>query len=266
MKRIIIIIAVLSFFISGVALAHQPRIPEGNQTNVSDPEISKAYYSQLVGVPHLYRITSGIPFALYVNILVPDIPWQAKDFSVNITRNWNDTKPVVTLDGSTFAWTKLFEPFGYDSYWKGPEYKQNIEPGTYDIVVSSKNNTGKYSLAIWEAELFDFKETYNALYLIPIIKRDFFNESPINFIWSPFGYGLIIMMFISAFIFWYLYRFILRKFTKNKAFTIFNNRNYWVQFILIVFGVSLLILAITTSWNPFLLFLSGFILFEAIIR
>lgn len=82
----------------------------------------------------------------------------------------------------------MFEPFGYDTYWKGPEYKVRVEAGIYDIIVSSKTNDGKYSLAIGEAENFDFREIMNALDLVPKIKRDFFDESPITFIFSPFGW------------------------------------------------------------------------------
>jgi hypothetical protein len=67
----------------------------------------------------------------------------------------------------------MFEPFGYDTYWKGPEYKVRVEAGIYDIIVSSKTNDGKYSLAIGEAENFDFREIMNALDLVPKIKRDF---------------------------------------------------------------------------------------------
>lgn len=62
-----------------------------------------------------------------------------------------------------------------------------MEAGQYDIIVSSTSNDSKYSLAIGEAELFDLTEIMNALYLVPKIKRDFFNESPITFIFSPFG-------------------------------------------------------------------------------
>lgn len=82
----------------------------------------------------------------------------------------------------------MFEPFGYDTYWKGPEYKEKVEAGRYDIIVSSSNNDSKYSLAIGEAENFDFREIMNALDLVPEIKRDFFSESPISFIFSPFGW------------------------------------------------------------------------------
>jgi hypothetical protein len=76
-----------------------------------------------------------------------------------------------------------------------------VEAGKYDVIVSSTNNDTKYSLAIGEAENFDAKEIINALTLVPQIKRDFFNESPINFIFSFFGWGLIAVMILLGFIF-----------------------------------------------------------------
>ena len=121
------------------------------------------------------------------------------------------------MDGSSFEWTKLFEPFGHDHYWTGPEYRVQAAPGKYDIVVSSPNIDSKYALAIGETELFDLPEIINALDLVPRIKRDFFDGSPITFILSPFGWGLIVLMFILAFIFGLAYRFVLEKFTKNRV-------------------------------------------------
>lgn len=117
----------------------------------------------------------------------------------------------------------MFEPFGYDTYWAGPEYRANVEAGKYGIIVSSTKNDSKYSLAVGEAELFDFPETMNALTLIPKIKRDFFDESPVIFILSPFGAGLIVIMYILAFIFGFVYRYIVRKFSRNTLRKVHKN-------------------------------------------
>lgn len=264
MKKIIFTTLAIFLIIPMITFAHQPRIPYGNQTNVSDPEISKAYYSQLQGKPQTYTISSNKQFAFYVNILVPDISWQKKDLSVKIIKDWNIEKPFAILDGNNFQWTKFFEPFGYDTYWMGPEYKATVVPGKYEIIVSSKNNDSKYSLAIGEAEIFNFQEISNALKLIPKIKQDFFNESPISFIFSPFGWGLILIMFFFAFIFGFAYRFILRKLAKNTIKKSNKNIGKKDRLIRLIISIFLLILAITTSWSPILLFISGFTFFEAI--
>jgi hypothetical protein len=61
-----------------------------------------------------------------VNILVPDIPEQRRDITAKIIKDGNVDIPFATLDGNKFTWNPMFEPFGYDTYWKGPEYKANV--------------------------------------------------------------------------------------------------------------------------------------------
>ena len=59
-------------------LAHQPRLVEMEKINITKPEISKAYYGNLSGKPHIYTINASSPIDLYVNILVPFIEGQKK--------------------------------------------------------------------------------------------------------------------------------------------------------------------------------------------
>jgi len=172
--------------------------------------------------------------------------------------------PLATLDGESFEWTKFFEPFGYDSYWMGPVFKEQVPAGNYEIIVTSRNNDSKYSLAVGEAELFDFKETMNAMRLVPQIKQDFFNESPIGFILSPMGAGFVLIMLTLGFLFGFFYRFILRRFTRNKIRKTSQNINLNGRLLRALIGVLLLIWGITTSWNPLIFFFAGFVLFEAI--
>lgn len=243
------------------ASAHQPRITESRQTLVPDPEISKAYYGKLTGEPDVYVIKATEAFDLYVNVLVPDIAGQKKDVSAVVLK---DNKQIAVLDGINFEWKKFYEPFGVDTYWMGPEYKARAEAGTYEIRVWSSNNDSKYSLAIGEIEKFDGKEGLNALTHIPQIKKNFFNESPIDFILSPFGWGLIVVMYILAFIVGFIYRAILKKFAKNSPRGVAKNIGKPDRLIRIAIGVTLLLIAITTTWSPILIFFSGFALFEAV--
>jgi len=244
-----------------VASAHQPRIAKDNPIIVTSPEISKAYYGKLSGEPVTYIITSNKTFDLYVGVLVPDITGQKKDISVVILK---EGKQNVVLDGVNFEWRNFFEPFGHDTYWQGPEYKTQAGPGTYEIRVSSSNNDSKYSLAIGETEAFDLKESINALTLIPQLKKDFFGESPISFIFSPFGWGLIVIMFLLAFVFGFLYRAVLKKFAKNRVRGASKNIDKKDRWLRVSIGVLFLLIAITTTWSPWLLFFSGFAFFEAI--
>jgi len=244
-----------------LASAHQPRIVESRLTTVLEPEVSKAYYGMLTGEPDVYVIHAPAPFDLYVGVLVPDIAGQKKDVSAAVLK---DGTQIAVLDGATFAWTQFFEPFGYDTYWQGPEYKARAEPGTYEIRVWSSNNDSKYSLAIGEIEAFDMKEGLNALTLIPQIKKDFFNESPIGFIFSPMGWGLIVILYVLAFIVGFVYRTILKKFAKNSVRGVSKNIGKSDRFIRFAIGIALLLWAITTTWSPIFIFFSGFAFFEAI--
>jgi Protein of unknown function (DUF2892) len=157
----------------------------------------------------------------------------------------------------------MFEPFGYDTYWTGPEYKARTEAGTYVITVTSTDNTSKYSLAIGETEHFDFAEIRNALTLVPQLKKSFFNESPISFILSPFGWGLILSLYILAAAFGFIYRFILKKLSTNTVRKASKNIGTSDRLLRLAIGVGLLLWAVTTTWNPLLIFISGFTLFES---
>jgi hypothetical protein len=249
------------FLLPTITSAHQPRIATENPIIVTSPEVSKAYYGTLLGEPALYSITSDKPFALYVGVLVPDIVGQKKDVSAVI---FKDGEQLALLDSTDFEWKKFFEPFGHDTYWQGPEYKAQADAGTYEIRVTSAQNDSKYSLAIGEIEAFDFKETANALTLIPQLKKDFFNKSPIDFILSPFGWGIIVIMFVLAFIFGFTYRAILKKFARNTTRGASKNIDKNGRTIRVIIGLALLFIAITTTWSPWLLFFSGFAFFEAI--
>ncbi|MBU0612279.1 DUF2892 domain-containing protein [Patescibacteria group bacterium] len=264
LKNVLIIFIALFLFAPVFAFAHQPRITEQKETMVYDPEISKAYYSKLEGDSQMYRIDSDRSFDLYINLLVPDIKGQKRDVYAFVIKDNKMNEPLVFLDGPNFEWKKFFEPFGFDSYLMGPEYKARVEAGKYDIYVWSANNDSKYSLAIGEKEAFDLKETINAVNLIHKIKKDFFNESPASFILSPFGIGYIIIMYILAFIIGFLYRLAMKFWGKKSSQRVGKNINKRDRIIRAILGAILLILAITTIWNPIVLFLSGFLFFEAI--
>ena len=249
------------FLVPSFVSAHQPRMVEGIAIEVVDPEVSKAYYGELSGTPHTYTIRASEDFNLYVGILVPDTKVPKKDVMAEIVK---DGEIIETIGGSEAEWATFFEPFGQSTYWEGGEYKARVQAGEYIIRVSSENNNSKYSLAVGEIEAFDGKEGFNALNLIPELKRGFFEESPISFIKSPFGWGYILMMYIIAFIFGFLYRAILKKFTKGTVRGVHKNIGKGDRLLRLAIGLVLLLWAITTSWNPILIFFSGFALFEAI--
>ena len=259
MKKSILIL----FFIFSpiISLAHQPKIVNDESTKIIDPEISKAYYSELSGEPHVYTINEPEEFDLYVGILVPDIDNVKKDVKAELFKEGESIKILGGLDSN---WTMFFEPFGQSTYWDGGEYKGLGEVGEYKIVVSSINNDSKYSLAVGEIEDFSGSTGLEALSLIPKLKEDFFNESPISFIKSTFGWGLIVVMYTLSIIFGFSYRAILKKTSKGTVRGASKNMGKKDRILRILIGIVLLLWAITNTWSPILIFFSGFAFFEAI--
>lgn len=263
MKRYVIFLLVF-FLIPFLGLAHQPRIVETGETVVKNPEISQAFYGKLTGGPHIFYIDAPEAFRLYVNVLVPDISNQKKDVSAAIIKDGNLDEPVAILEGINFNWEWFWEEFGYDGYWRGPEYEASAEPGKYEIRVWSSNNDSKYSLAIGKIEAFDLAESRNALTLISILKKDFFETSPANFIFSPIGIAYIVLIFAAAFLFGFLYRLLFKTIYKKYRPYGINNIGRRDRFARAVLGLCLFLVAIETTWNPVILFLAGFCFFEAI--
>ena len=272
LTKVIHFVLIASFILAPTfALAHQPRITESRLTEVPSPEISKAYYGKLTGEPDVYVINATEAFDLYVNVLVPDIAGQKKDVSAVIIKDLPTGeaggKELAVLNGVNFEWKKFYEPFGADTYWMGPEYKARTEAGKYEIRVWSSNNDSKYSLAIGEIEAFDQKEGMNAFTIIPELKKNFFDESPISFIKSPFGWGMIVAMYILAFVVGFILKFIMKKFHKVSDVTVvkkMRNIGKSDRLLRLAIGVGLLLWAMLTTWSPIFIFLSGLAIFESI--
>jgi len=176
------------------ASAHQPVVVNDViSVNVTDPEISKAYYAELTGVPAHYRILAEQGFALYVNVLVPDIISTTEDYSVTILRN-GSTFAAVTAGSE--AWTRYDEPYGNDVYRQGPEYREDVPAGNYDLIVSSPDNLGQYVLAIGETEKFTLSGIPQTMKELVKVKR-FFGKSGWTVFESPFAYWpTLIIVFI----------------------------------------------------------------------
>ena len=256
---------ILVFFLILVSLplsvlAHQPRIVDTENINVASPEISKAYYGKLSEKPHIYVITASSDINLYVNILVPFVEGPGKNVTVEI---FKDEQPLVNLSPGKEDWKEFFEPFGQSMYWQGPEYKTQAEAGKYKIVIKSMEKNIRYVLAIGEIEAFDGIESLKAIFLIPKLKRDFFEESPLNFIYSPLGWGYILLLQLSALSMgWFILKAL--NIIGIKAQRIYFQRFSMINMVFgVILWVGLLSFAVKTSWHPILIMMSGIALFMA---
>lgn len=187
----------LSVFIAlsaGVAAAPQPYIVDGVRVSVPQPEVSKAYYGKLDGIPHTYFFNAEKPFALYVNLLVPKTAGAKTDFSFEIRRAARadrETKAIAETSGVGYDWQEYFEQFARDTYFKGPEYRADAPSGFYEIIVRNPGMGGRYAIAIGEEESFPIFELARLLVVLPRLKKEFFDTSPLYGFTNYLGAGLL---------------------------------------------------------------------------
>ena len=111
MRRIWISLSLLLLWLP--TLAHQPRMVTNDAVAVRNPGISQAFYAELHGRPQVYRFQATMPFDLFVQLTVPDLPGARRDFMIRVHR---DAQLLQTMDGTTAEWTSFYEPFGGDGY------------------------------------------------------------------------------------------------------------------------------------------------------
>ncbi len=170
------------------AMAHQPVVSDGKEYpveapfEIEEPEISKAFYAELNGEPHYYRIVSDVPFRFYAGVTVPKIDGcpLAQRFSFDVLDD--KLEPIVAADGEKFEWWPWYENFGKKWYWVGPEvgaeFKSDREfaAGKYFIRVFNAANEGRYVLAVGDIESFTPDVVAKTMIVIPGINRDFWDS------------------------------------------------------------------------------------------
>ena len=264
-NNLIIVIVILFLILVSwplKVLAHQPRLVEMEKINVTEPEISKAYYGNLSGKPHIYTISTSSPIDLYVNVLVPFIEGPEKNMIVKIFKS---EQLMGILNPKKGDWKKFFEPFGHSMYWKGPEFKVRADAGKYKIHVQSTEKSIRYVLATGEIEAFDGPESLNAILLIPKLKKDFFEESPLSFILSPLGWGYVLLLQLLVILIGFVISKILNISRIKFQTKYFQSSAKNIIICGVFFWVTILFFAIQTSWHPLLIMMSGLALFIALI-
>lgn len=195
----------------GLAYAHQPRLVSDGVTQIENPEISQAFYSELDGEPEYYKIISDEDFNFYVQILVPALDGIDKDVSVEVTYEHeeggeHEDEPLFLLDGTNHSWTIFFEEFAGDTYYEGPEDEAIVGPGTYNIKVFSPDNEGKYVLVVGMIEAFPPDEIVKTLFALPQLKAEFFEKPAYTAYFNLTGLFVfgpaILVIAVLLFFFW----------------------------------------------------------------
>ena len=117
-----------------------------------------------------------------MNVLVPAITGVTEDYTFTIVK---DGQSWAVVAPGAEAWKPFDEPFGGDRYLMGPEYRQEVPAGHYDVIVSSPDNLGKYVLAVGENESFSMSEVLRTMTTMVAVKH-YFGKSAIAVLESLF--------------------------------------------------------------------------------
>lgn len=183
------------------ASAHQARFVDVDQhdiTTIIDPDLSQAFYGELSHAPHLFEFVLTKSQSIYTKILVPDIDGQINDKSGIILKvEERGVTEITRLHAKDADWIPEFEWFGGDSYRNGPSYYDALEPGVYQIEISTPVNLGKYVLVVGKREEFNVFDYITTIRDIARIKS-FFGKSPLTLIETPFLYIPLIFLSIGG--------------------------------------------------------------------
>lgn len=224
MKKVLFIsFLILFLFSANHILAHQPNIifSKPGDINIIDAEISRAFFDDLRGQTRNYLIESDKDFQLYINLLVPDPENRGSKYSADVFDE--SGQKIYSLDGESFIWKSYYEEYGRDYYLKGPELEQKVSAGKYKIEVYSKDNIGKYVLAVGKTEYFNAGSLLNIYWQLPLLKIIFFKTSVLQFFLTPFGIvgiGIIGAIFILIALINYIIGVVQTKIKQNEAKTL----------------------------------------------
>jgi len=206
-QKIIVTIGVyVAFGVPGAVEAHVPIIMEQDSLKdiaiIEDPDLSQAFYGELIGFPHTYEIRAIEPFTLFTQIMQPDIDSSQNNIGGIIIKErpqGGRVEEVTRLRPSDALWETSYEPFGGDTYRMGPYFEKELNPGVYRIEVSTANNLEKYVLVVGKRE----EMTLGYFELIGRIAdvKVFFGKSKFRVVESPFVYVPLISIVVLIGIF-----------------------------------------------------------------
>jgi len=212
-NKILLISACFSLLIlANPVSAHQPRLVYKEVSSdtkpfvISNPDISQVFYGQFKSAqPEYFQVTLDQDQNLYLSLLVPDNQDSSKEVSVVVVKtNSYDSIIAMSLLGKDFLWTKYYEDYAGDKYLQGPSLEKKLSAGTYSIIVSSKDNIGKYVLVTGKVESFPAGEMIGTLFKLPSLKMTFFGTSFFSIFAGIIGkyllYSLIILIIIIIFV------------------------------------------------------------------
>ena len=168
---------------------------ETDMVVVEDIDLQQTFHGALEDFPHTYEISSGEPFVLKAEVLVPDIDSSQNIFSGIIIKLPEKSGRVTEIDrmlAEEGVWESRFNSLSGDTYRHGPSFEEEVEKGTYRIQIYTPDNIGKYALTIGSRE--DKNIGYFALLGRLIDVKRFFEKSPLMVVQSPLVYVPLLIL------------------------------------------------------------------------
>ncbi len=165
---------------------------------IGQSSISRAIYSELTEENDIFVVTMSISQGekTIINLFTPfcknlpryekfqpsalvirgDLPWklQGETNKKYIARLTDLAEVAISSNYSVGLRPTFYEPFAKMSYWVGGEWKGNLEPGFYSIVVfDSHGDKGNFNISLnekeaWTPDLFSYVDK-----VLPGIKKGF---------------------------------------------------------------------------------------------
>jgi hypothetical protein len=246
-------------------LAHQPKVVSNNPVYINAPEISKAYYDNATSFPKYYIINSPKDFELYLNLLVPSQTNPLGRFSAQVFQpSLQGNVHVATLSAQGSQWFLWSDSSTNDSYYRGPELRQKLPAGFYEIEVTGNQNAGKYVLAVGEKEEFTIKKLVETAFMLPDLKKNFFGDKPWNYLGNIFGLSNLFFILLTSLSTSLMAKFLFKKFSRKKRAKL-RPKEIFVEKSQVLIGLGVFLLSIGIyAWLPWVIFAAGVCFFEAI--
>jgi len=267
-----VVLAAAAFLLPWRAQAHQPRLVTQDNVQVTNPTVSQAFYDELKGEPRDYYLQSEEPLELTIQLLVPASIDPDKRYSAEVFRDDGQGSWLVQgeLDGMTQPWTSFHEEFANDDYVQSQEYALDLPAGHYNIQVTGPVNTtssgdlnrGKYVLVVGKDEAFPPAEIWNAWRVVPRLKRQFFDVSPLTLLGSEFGPYLFVVCLVLDLLFWWILLRIIKSVSPNGPGQGMRPNIGWPDRIIrLLLGAGLIVLSVHV-WSLWLFLLGGLGLYQ----
>lgn len=177
-----------------------------SQTTVDDPYLKNAFFGQLTGYPHTYRINLDTAQLVTFTIAEPVSEPQVGNAAILVVKEEErGVSEVARLWPTDAAWEEEFVIRTGDTYRVGGTFREELSPGSYLIEVSNGDNLGRYVLRFGEEPRPDQLGFFGTLKEVRDTKR-FLGKPFYTVLASPYYYVPTLLLLLVG-VLWYRRRY-----------------------------------------------------------